>query len=59
MDDALSVKVSDGTLAAEFGEMTNKSGMSRRDALRSLARKYSIPARHVFSAVESTKGLAE
>ena len=58
-DDDARAEVGDEDLAAEFGDLTNNDGMTRRDALRALAKKYSIPARHVFAAVESAKGMVE
>jgi 16S rRNA (cytidine1402-2'-O)-methyltransferase len=42
-------------IAIEFGELTNNGVLSRRAALRSLAAKYSIPAREIFSLLERAK----
>ncbi|MDQ3346556.1 MAG: 16S rRNA (cytidine(1402)-2'-O)-methyltransferase [Acidobacteriota bacterium] len=46
-------------MAAEFGQMTTIGGKSRREALRSLAKKYGLPARDVFGFLEEAKRLAE
>jgi len=46
-------------MAAEFGQMTTIGGKSRREALRSLANKYGLPARDVFGFLEEAKRLAE
>ena len=39
----------------EFGEMTNIKGLTRRQAIASLSRKYRIPAREVYALVEAGK----
>ncbi len=46
-------------VAAEFGALTENDGMSRRQALKALARKYGIPSRDVFDMLEDFKHLAE
>jgi 16S rRNA (cytidine1402-2'-O)-methyltransferase len=43
-------------LALEFGEMTNSTGMGRRDAVKVLAEKYGVPARTMYQLLESAKG---
>jgi len=45
----------DAELAAEFGRMTNEIGLSRRNALASLARAHGLPRRAVFAALERDK----
>ncbi len=42
-------------MAGEFGVLTNKGGLSRREAIKRLAVKYNIPAREVFSRLEGAK----
>lgn len=42
-------------LTVEFGEMTNKDGLTRRQALRKLAERHKVPARVVFALLESAK----
>lgn len=46
-------------LALEFGQLTNIGGTSRREALRTLALKYGLPAREVFAMLEQAKLAAE
>ena len=42
-------------MADEFGLLTNEGGMNRRQAIRSLARRYGISAREVFGLLEQAK----
>ena len=42
-------------LASEFGDLTNISQLTRRQAIASLSKKYRLSAREVFSALESAK----
>jgi 16S rRNA (cytidine1402-2'-O)-methyltransferase len=46
-------------LARQFGQLTNIYGASRREALRTLALKYRLPARKVFAMLEQAKVSAE
>lgn len=46
-------------VASMFGEMTNLRGMSRRQAIRELARTHDLPARQVFKMLEDTKRSGE
>ena len=46
-------------LRDEFGDLTNISGLTRREALRVLATKYNLPAREVYRLVEEGKQLAD
>lgn len=46
-------------MAAEFGELTNIGAVGRREAIRTLAAKYSISSRNVFSLLERAKTSAE
>lgn len=48
-----------GVIAAEFGELTNKGRVSRREALRTLSKRHRIPARDVFALLEQAKCLAD
>ena len=43
------------TLAHEFCLMTNESSLTRRQAIAALSRKYGLPAREVFAALETAK----
>jgi 16S rRNA (cytidine1402-2'-O)-methyltransferase len=45
--------------AHEFGQLTNNAGLSRRQALRELARKHGVPARQVFAMLEEAKKSVE
>jgi len=40
---------------AEFDELTAHGGMSRRDAVSALARRYARPAREIYAAIERGK----
>ena len=42
-------------IVAEFGELTNSENRSRREALRTLSRKYGVAARAIFAMVEAAK----
>lgn len=42
-------------VAAEFGYLTNKSGLNRRAAIRSIAERHGLPARAVFDLLEAAK----
>ena len=42
-------------LLTEFGELTSNGRLSRRDALRSLARRYKIPSRELYRLLEEAK----
>jgi hypothetical protein len=42
-------------LAVLFGEMTKSNGMTRRQAIAAISRRYSIPANAVYAALERTK----
>jgi 16S rRNA (cytidine1402-2'-O)-methyltransferase len=46
-------------MAREFGELTNIAAVGRRDAIRTLAAKYSMSSRDVFSLLERAKTSAE
>jgi 16S rRNA (cytidine1402-2'-O)-methyltransferase len=46
-------------MAREFGELTNILAVNRRDAIRTLATKYAISSREVFSLLERAKLSAE
>ena len=46
-------------MAREFGELTNIETVNRRDAIRTLAAKYAISSREVFSLLERAKLSAE
>ena len=49
----------DAQVAAEFGELTNIGGLSRREAIRRLAERYSLAARRVYRIVEDAKNSGE
>jgi 16S rRNA (cytidine1402-2'-O)-methyltransferase len=42
-------------IVKEFGELTNSSGLSRRDAISELAKKHRLPKRQVYSLIELGK----
>jgi len=42
-------------IAAEFGDMTEKKGLTRRQAISSLARRHRLPSRAIFSMLEEQK----
>jgi 16S rRNA (cytidine1402-2'-O)-methyltransferase len=46
-------------LAAEFGRLTESSGLGRREALRQVAQKFGVRARDVFDAVERHRNTVE
>ena len=46
-------------LAHEFGELTNSSALSRREALKRLAERHQIPSREVYALLEKAKNLAD
>ena len=50
-----SASISPARLAEEFGEATNISGMTRRQAISSLSRKYGLQARAVYAMLEEAK----
>jgi 16S rRNA (cytidine1402-2'-O)-methyltransferase len=47
---------SDRQLAVEFGEITENGSSGRRAAIKTLAERYELSAKEVYSAVERTKG---
>jgi 16S rRNA (cytidine1402-2'-O)-methyltransferase len=59
-----SVQTTDSTIdlpqpskvAAEFRQMTDSGGLSRREAIAALARKYQRPSREIYSTLEGAKG---
>ncbi len=57
--DADRVRPDPATLAVEFGELTNNSTVSRREALRALALRHGMSARDVFALLERSKYSAE
>ena len=46
-------------IAAEFGRMTNNSGISKRVAIGKLAKEYGLSTNAVYTAVEEAKKLVE
>ena len=46
-------------LAAQFGELTNSGAVSRKEAIRSVARQHGLPVRTVYAAVEAVKRSGE
>ena len=48
---------SESAIAAEFGEMTNMPGMTRRRVVAALAKKHHLPANVVYAAIEGAKKL--
>jgi 16S rRNA (cytidine1402-2'-O)-methyltransferase len=48
-------EVTPATVATEFGEITKTAGLTRRQAIASLSRKYGLSARTVYAMVEERK----
>ncbi|HUR35899.1 MAG TPA: 16S rRNA (cytidine(1402)-2'-O)-methyltransferase [Vicinamibacterales bacterium] len=48
-------QVSAAQIVSEFGDATNNSGLTRRQAISSLSRKYGLQARDVYSMLEAGK----
>jgi 16S rRNA (cytidine1402-2'-O)-methyltransferase len=46
-------------LAVEFGELTNSDGLGRREALKCLSERHSIPSREVYALLERAKKYPE
>jgi hypothetical protein len=46
-------------LAIEFGEMTSIGGLTRRQALSRLAKRYHIPTNELYDALEQNKKSVE
>jgi len=55
VDGAEQSTVSASKLAEEFGEATNNKGMTRRQAISTLSRKYGLQARAVYAMLEDAK----
>jgi 16S rRNA (cytidine1402-2'-O)-methyltransferase len=53
--DAPSELITPAGLALEFGEATKNGGLTRRQAISSLSRKYGLQARTVYSLLEQAK----
>ena len=51
--------VSPEALAAQFGELTKFGAVSRKEAIKSLARQHGLSARAVYAAVEAAKRSGE
>lgn len=43
-------------LQAEFGQMTDAQGLSRREAIRALATRYNVPSRQIFALLDEARG---
>ena len=56
-DEAGITEVSDADMLREFGEMTARSLLPRRQALNALARKHQRPPNEVYAAIERAKKL--
>jgi 16S rRNA (cytidine1402-2'-O)-methyltransferase len=46
-------------LLREFGQLTNPRGLSRREAISSLAGRYGLPSRDLYKLIEEARQLAE
>jgi hypothetical protein len=53
------VAVAPEALLAEFGQLTNQAGITRRKAISTLSRRYGIPPNEVYDVLERGKKLAE
>lgn len=51
-DETASADVSDEEVAAAFDALTASAGLDRREAIRTLARRFGRPAREVYAAIE-------
>jgi 16S rRNA (cytidine1402-2'-O)-methyltransferase len=49
----------DVVLSAEFGEIAKQGGLSRRQAISVIARKYGRPPREIYAAVERAKAIGQ
>ena len=49
------LEATDSVVTNEFVHLTNNAGLSRRDAINQLAKKYGRSSRDVYSAIERTK----
>jgi hypothetical protein len=49
------VEVSDSEIFAEFGRMTDGAGLSRRERVAAVARKFGRPVREIYAAIERGK----
>jgi hypothetical protein len=53
------VETDPAELALEFGRITESGVLSRRDAIRQVARKFGVAARDVFDAIERHRNSTE
>lgn len=54
-EESLSSAPALNTVTREFGELTNIAGLHRREAIRTLAERYSLSAREIYRLVEEGK----
>jgi 16S rRNA (cytidine1402-2'-O)-methyltransferase len=54
---AIPARPPDAEMAVEFGEITENTGLSRRQALNALARRHAMPPNEVYQALERAKKL--
>jgi hypothetical protein len=47
--------LAEADIPGEFGEMTNRGAMRRRQAISALAKKYSTPAGEIYQVIERAK----
>ena len=52
---AVAARPSDSELHHLFGELTNKGSQTRRGAVSALAKRYKLPAREVYAAIERAR----
>jgi 16S rRNA (cytidine1402-2'-O)-methyltransferase len=50
---------SDSQMYVSFGELTNSGGQTRRGAITMLARRYNLPAKEVYAAIERARKLVK
>jgi hypothetical protein len=52
------VAIDPKALLAEFGQLTNQAGITRRKAISTLSRRHGIPPNEVYDVLERGKKLA-
>jgi 16S rRNA (cytidine1402-2'-O)-methyltransferase len=46
------------TARAEFGELTNDGGLTRRQAISTLSKRHALPARRIYELLEASKSVS-
>lgn len=58
-DKGMTERPNDSQIHMAFGELTNNGGHTRRGAVTALARRYRLPAREVYAAIERARSSVE